>query len=103
MTTEGLINEATKQIKSQAGYSYVPSVVEEICSAGWDGIEDGAVMTRQGGHTVRIDKSRNVLSARDEDGNEYNTSPLTDELKDKAIILTAIRRSRKGHQVGTIR
>ncbi len=101
MTAEELIAEATNQIKSQSGYSYDPTMVDDICHAGYDGLADGTVLSRDGDNTVSIDKTRDVLAVV-ENGNETKTIPLTPELKDKAVMVTAIKRSRKGYQVGTI-
>ena len=101
MTAAELIKTTEDQIKSQSGYSYNPSIVADICTAGWDGLEDGTVIEAMGAQAVSIDKDRNVLSVTDGEA-EVNTIPLTDDLKNKAVAVIAIKRSRKGYSMGSI-
>ena len=102
MTTAQLIDTATKQIKSRAGYNYTPSVVDDVCAAGWDGVEDGTIVAENSEQTARIDKAHNVLSVCDFGGTETAAHPLTDEMKNKTIVVVAIRKSRNSSIMGSM-
>jgi len=95
MTIEEMIKKAHETATANPGYSYNSEVLESVCRAGYEGLPDQFIAAQKGTQTVTIDKARGVMVIAD-NGVEIQAVPLTEELKDNAVILDACRQSRRG-------
>lgn len=97
MTTNEMIDRVHAKHKSVSGYSYNPTVIDEIINAGYAAIPDGAVVAAQG--TQRAVKRGEVMETID-NGKTIKTTPIVAAAHDAILIEYATRMSRTSIKIG---